>query len=212
MKRILFIWIILLSALALRAGTTWNEGSVVLKTGEVLSGFLQIKPEYDIVLFKTSNNEQIEVFPAHKICSAFVHDTFLNINRKFTSIKQGNDVFSTSRLYEVVLQGEVSVLRRHLIDRYDEQKGSVSYAYFVLDNENLVNLKEFKNKIYPKLLQSERKLSKYVQEQNLGMRDLSSTIKVIRFYNKQRYHNPTVSELNGEGGFPNLVLEMKVSR
>ena len=68
MKRYFIFCLLLLNAVSLFAREiVWHEGSVVLKTKEVLVGEVSIEPAYGLILHRIDG--KIEVYPAHKIQS-----------------------------------------------------------------------------------------------------------------------------------------------
>jgi hypothetical protein len=168
----------------------WSEGSLVLKTNEVLTGTLSIQPKYDLVLFQDKHSNQVVAFPAHKLYSAYFFDKILGVNRKFTSIQQNNGLGKSFKLYEVVLFGEVNIIRRIKSIYTEEHNHILSYNYYIEQNDKLVILRKFKSKVLPHLSETSPSIVSYIREQKLNPNRPACVVKIIKFYNKQFHLSP----------------------
>lgn len=187
MKRLIFLFIILLSAIGYStAATKWFRGVVVLQSLKVLSGQVAVHPVHDLVLFKTDEGE-LSVFPSNKITSVHYYDGEKNINRKFISLLEKTASTKKFTLYEIVIHGDVSVLRR---PRFQDPRDEVaSFDYFVrLKGNNLALLHQFRTKIFPELVRlSENRVSEYVSGSKLNPNKAADAIRIIEFFNRQDY-------------------------
>ena len=159
----------------------WNQGVIVMPDGKVHQGELAFQVS-EIVLFRVAG--EVTVFPANKIRSFRYYDPEQNINRKFVS--RTSSLKRTSSFYEVVVLGEVSVMRRfnqHVIT--SRKKSDLDdYDYFVCLQENLVPLKQFRNKLYPNLLTSSSQIEMQIKANHLNPNRQGDAIQIIQLYNK----------------------------
>src|SRR5688572_11402532 len=110
MKKI-FICLLILNFQVLRAQTLeWFDGSIVLSTGEVRVGTISPEASHDLILFQ--QGELRMVYPAHAIKAFYFYDKPADINRRYVSLKEQAGVQVRHALYEVVISGDVSVVRR----------------------------------------------------------------------------------------------------
>jgi hypothetical protein len=160
----------------------WFEGSLVLSNCEVLVGEISVTPEYDLVLF--SRDETRMVYPAHKIKSVFFYDVQTDINRKYISLKSDDGIRSSYHLYEIVVAGDVDILRRKKSDGLSGQTDVIDFNYFIQYNSQLISLKKFKRKVYPQLkLRVPGQLEKFIALNQLCVNTPASAIRIIKYYN-----------------------------
>jgi len=160
---------------------TWHQGSVVLPSQEVLVGEISSRGIHDAILFRS--NKQVYVLAAHKIQSVQYYDSQANINRRFISIRECNVVWRVHKLYEVVVQGEVSVLRKPKT-RSTQPLDTEDHIYYVRLQSEIVDLKSFRSKVYPTLARNGgQMLSLYMFEQQLNPNLSAEAIRIIQYYN-----------------------------
>lgn len=183
MKNVLIIAFCLLTVNYSIAETIdWHSGVVVLRSNEVLNGELALHPQHDLVLFR--QGEQVSVYPAHRILSVYYYDEKFNINRKFTSIQQYATSFANYRLFEIVLLGEISVVRRAMAAALASQDDAKEYHYYVRSGNDLVDARKFRSKLYNKLVESSGVLQQYVKEKKLDPASTADIILIADFYNR----------------------------
>jgi len=159
----------------------WHQGSVVLKTNEVLVGEISFEPQYDLILHRS--NGRVDVYPAHKIQSFYLYDEYANINRKFISLKQSG-LFNRYQVYEIVLRGEVYVYRKQKSWTGNYPSDADGFDYFIFYRDQLMNLHKFRSKVYPYLLESAgSQLSFFVDKNKLNPNWSTNAITIIHFYN-----------------------------
>ena len=159
----------------------WLDGVLVLTSSEVLTGRLTIEPLLGVVLFESCTGKR-EVYSAHQIKSVYYHDAGLNINRRFVSLKESSvDYFHT--FYEIVLQGEISVLRRQIM-RSKYLSDAADYNYFVWFQEEVSPLRRFKRMVYPKLEQKQSSMAAYKSRKGLHPGNMVDAIRLIEHYNE----------------------------
>jgi len=160
---------------------TWHHGSVVLSSQEVRVGEICHQGMHDAILFRS--NKQVSVLAAHKIQSVQYYDSQANINRKFISIRETNVVWRVHKLYEVVLQGEVSVLRKPKT-RSTQLEDTEDHIYYVRYQGKVVDLKSFRSKVYPILTRNGGPmLSVYKFDHHLNPNSPAEAIRIIQYYN-----------------------------
>jgi hypothetical protein len=162
---------------------SWFQGSVTLADKQVLTGDLSIDTRYDLILIK--NKDIVDVYPAHRVYAARIYDSKSDINRRYVSIKdQWNPrVFE---LYEIVTSGEISVLRRE-VSRYSTtiEHEALGYAYYVLFENELIDLNDFNHRVYSKLKESDALLTSFVKQHRLNPNNGASAVRIIQFCNKR---------------------------
>lgn len=160
----------------------WHEGSVVLRNHQVLTGTVAIDAVHDLVLHKAE--AQVNVYPAHKVMWLYFYDEAANINRRFMTWPVTAAMRMPSQLYEVVLQGDIMVLRK---PRDIQTTPAIDgYHYFIRYNAGLLPLYAFKRKIYPQLLaETNGQLDDFREARKLDPMQIADAIRLIEFYNLQ---------------------------
>jgi len=182
-KQYLLFCLLLFNSIALFAEeNAWHEGSVVLKTNEVLLGEISVEPQYDLILYRS--NGKVEVYPSHRIHSVYFFDEDANINRKFISLKQGDGFFNHHQLYEIVVWGEVNMYRKQKTLTGNHPLDAEGFNYFISNRDKLIPLHKFRSSVYPYLLESAgSQLSVFMDKNNLNPNLPANAIIIIQFYN-----------------------------
>ena len=87
-------------------------------------------------------------------------------------------------MFEIVVRGEVSVLRKQKT-RWANPSDALDFTYYVSYLDDVVLLRKFGKKIYPQLKSSMEKLDDFVSANHLREYDSSNSITIIEFYNRQ---------------------------
>ncbi|MEO7992511.1 MAG: hypothetical protein ABI663_23370 [Chryseolinea sp.] len=182
MKRYILFCLLLINSTFISAKPTlWYEGSLVLKTKEVLVGEISIESEYNLILHR--NNGKVDVYPAHKIQAVYFYDEESNINRKFVSLKEAG-LFNHYQLLEIVLRGEVSVYRKQKTWTGNSPSDADGYHYFIFQHDQLIGLLKFRNQVYPLLIDEiGNMLTTFIDENKLNPNSSADAIMIIGFYN-----------------------------
>ena len=164
---------------------TWHEGSLVLSDKQVLKGEIVVQGAFDLVLFR-EEGENFTIFPAHKLKSVSLYDEHADINRKYVTRKVHSKGLFVYRMYEVVVHGEVEVLRRQIVknhhgglsDKYD-------FDYFVVAQHGIVALNRFREDVYPWMMTvCPAELKAYRKQNHLNPNLRADAIQMILFFNK----------------------------
>lgn len=183
MKTLLLFCFLSFNSMVFARQTQWNEGVVVLKGAEVQQGDISVDVRFDLILFR--RGDSVMVYPAHRIQSFYYYDASANINRRFISLQNQNNVFREYHLYEVVLRGDVSVLRKQKGEIVsNENPDRLNYNYFVKMADVITTLAEFRKKVYPELLKvSHNSLLEFVHREHINPNHADDAIRIIKFYN-----------------------------
>lgn len=182
MKRILCCLLLVNSLYAEAQSLKWYDGSVVLISGDVINGKMVVEPSLDVLLVQ--QNSVRTVYPAHKIKSFYYYDESSDINRRFISLRDKSTLYNHHQLFEIVVQGEVSVLRRQKT-RSLHPSDALDFTYYVTHNDDVMLLKKFGRKVYPQLKALMESLEDFVLSNHLRAYDSSNSITIIEYYNRQ---------------------------
>jgi hypothetical protein len=160
----------------------WFQGSVVLKSKSVLRGEISLKHGYDVVFFRVA--DQVSVIPAFKIAYVNIFDEDLEAERRYVSLNIAVGASRAHQFFELLVDGEVSILRRQLTLWYSVHLDLSEYEYYVLYDEEILGLYKFKKKIYPSLnTKSEGALDSYVKNNQLSPKSLDDILDMTEYYN-----------------------------
>ncbi|HEY9046896.1 MAG TPA: hypothetical protein VIN08_13425 [Ohtaekwangia sp.] len=196
MKRFtcLFLLSFTIGKLAVQAqhDVTWYEGSLVLHTQQVRVGAIAIEAGHDLILFRA--HDTVSVYPAHKIRYMQFYNPQSNMNQKYISVQEKDIAWRRYRLYELVVYGEVSVLRKEKANVFSRASDVDDYLYYILYNEKLTDLRDFHTKVYPDLMQNGGVLlSMFVLEKDLHPDKSAEAIRIIQYYNQLMRNDETLA-------------------
>jgi hypothetical protein len=176
----LLLGLLLLNFIVLSAEPiTWYSGSLVLNSGEVIVGEFFASTRYDMVLYRAEGH--VNVYPAHKIRSIHYYDPLNNINRKFMSSQHDGPGY---RLYEIVLTGEISILRKQNRATHTTEEDVESFDYYIYNSRGFYELSQFRGKLYAFIkAQLGEELLAYIKENKLKINEKDDAIRIIAFYN-----------------------------
>lgn len=177
-------------------GVTWNKGAMVLEDQQVLRGEFCVQAVYDLVLFR--NGKAVNVYPAHTFRSLHVYDQKADINRRYVSHVSAEEGLAVRRIYEVVLYGEISVLRRQKVStaHSPELSDAFDFNYFIVSKDGTYFLHQFRERVFPGMVEhGGEEISTFIKLNKLDPNRESDAVRLIRFFNKNR---STSLMINGE--------------
>jgi hypothetical protein len=160
----------------------WFQGSVVLKSKSVLRGEISVRHGYDVVFFRVS--DQVSVIPAFKIAFVNLFDEELQAQRRYVSLNIGVGASRSFQFFELLVDGEVSILRREVTVWYSLHLDLTDSEYFVLYDNEIMGLHKFRKKVYPQLVdKTDGALESYVRTYQLSVKALEDIIDMSDYYN-----------------------------
>ncbi len=174
---------------------TWFKGSVTLTDDRVLVGQLSIKVPADFLILRSVEGKT--AFLAHKIKSFRYYDSIGNINRQFMSIKDSPS-FQHWKLFEVVMQGKLKVLRRPRVQVFSNSLHEIDdYNYFVWHNEKLIPIKKFRSVIYPELMREKPiQIEQFVSSHHLNINEMKAALLILKEYNQLQNQKRLLAKLD----------------
>jgi hypothetical protein len=124
-------------------------------------------------------------FPAAEINYINIHDNHVKVPRKFISLSSEERGRAVNKIYEVVLQGELSVIRKPRGGSLPDFDDVYSYEYFVMESSTVTKLADFRKTIYPIIEHhySPKQMMKFLNYENLNPWSPADAIKLIDIYN-----------------------------
>lgn len=164
---------------------TWYPGTLTLKSQTVLKGEISVRIDYNVVVLR--KGQDLMVYPAHKVQSAVVYDKEEGKNRNFTSLQFAVGAATANNLYEIVVDGEISVLRKQRVLWYSVHLDKPEEDYFVWKENQLVSLYYFTRKEFPKLVKaSNGEMKSYIKSHKLKPNRQHDMMEILSYYNEQR--------------------------
>ena len=168
------------------------EGSIVLESKEVLTGTFYFE-EKEGLLYRRKK-EGLEIFPVYAVKALYFYDARENINRQYIKLVSDGSRYPY-QLYEVVLSGEVKVLRKRKSHDYPLKNDApelvkagehaYNYHYFVLFDDELVGLSDFSREVFPHMFnQHPQELNYLVEGLDWNVKEASGAIQLIKKYNQ----------------------------
>jgi len=175
--------LVLLSLAAQASSPSWLQGSLVLHTREVLTGDVSIEARHDVVLLR--QNGHVDVYPAHRISAVYFYDPAANVNRKFVSLASTPSHRPVYRLYEIVVAGEINLLRHERLAAGHSANHEIQgFQYVVHFQNDIIALNKFRNRIYPRLVRAQpENLATFVKDNHLNPNEPAAAIRIIQYYN-----------------------------
>lgn len=162
----------------------WNRGYVVLTNNRVIKGEFAVRTDCDVVILR--NGDALMVYPAHKVKWLSIFDTQINEKRDFISLEETFGAAVTHELYEVLLDGELSVLRKERSSWQALYMEMDDFEYYVQYQDELIPLNKFRRKHYRKLYRSaSADFRKHVKEKRLNIYQLRDTLLIIDRINQE---------------------------
>ncbi len=178
--KLLYLSIFLTSALIVSGQPdAWRTGSVVLRNDQVLTGDILLHVHFNTLVLKS--NDRVSVLNTLQVSSFRFYDPTVNVNRQFLTVN-GKDKRSAA-FYELVVQGEIRLVRKLKLHRAQSPDDRNDFNYFIMDNQKLTPLREFKKNILPMLITSAPQLKDWIDKERLNLNEGKSAVLIIKEYN-----------------------------
>ena len=165
----------------------WHDGVLVLKDHQVLVGEVVIEPAFDVILFRSEDHSSFCAID--KVDYVVYHDAVAGLNRKFLALQTENRARDAFQLYEVVIQGPLSVVRKPRGSYIPDLDDVNSFEYFVLNGEHsLVRVSRFNKDVYPTIEAyfTKAQLKSFLHQRKLDPQRLPDALRLIQHYNDWR--------------------------
>lgn len=176
----------------------WHSGKMVLVSEDTLIGLLKYDMEQELVQVKSG--EKLYTYGASKVFYFEIFDETVDYQRRFYTIHYGLvSNYKVPVIFEVLLEGNISLLSREKIGLKSSQVNSYSYryspsssytreiltySYYFLDRKGNITLYTLKKKdLLTVLSKRETQVSKFIRSNNLNVDHRSDLIRIISFYN-----------------------------
>lgn len=176
----------------------WHEGKIVLVGDDTLVGKLKYNMEQEIVQVVQSADKML-TFGSSKILYFELFDETVDYYRQFYTIPYGLvSSYKVPVIFEVLIEGNISLLTREKVTLKSSQLNSYSYRYapntysrevltyeyFFLDKQGTIRRYSLKKKdLLRALNKREQQVSKFIRANNLHVDRRSDLIRIISFYN-----------------------------
>jgi hypothetical protein len=178
----------------------WRQGIVVLTDSRVLKGSVYLAG-FETLLLRTDTGKLVEVFRAHEVHQVRYYDSVNNINRKFIAIKDVAQYNQAHKLYEVVLDGTIAIVRRLSIENESMMlmNNPMGYLYFTKADNEITSLSKFRERYFAALIKKCFGLNAFIESQKLNPNYAADAIRIIQFFNAQ----PSIAEMTTLNNYKN---------
>jgi hypothetical protein len=159
----------------------WCDGTIILRSQKVLTGEISIELKHDLVLHRMGG--KVNVYPAHKIDVTYMYDKDASLFRRYMSVNEPANprIF---QLYEILLTGDVSILRKHKNVALKNPLDPNGFYYFIMHKGKVLPFHKFKRNVFPHMMESAgMALTEYMKKKDLHITCDANVIKIIKFYN-----------------------------
>lgn len=154
---------------------------MVTHDGTVLTGQVSVATIFDLLLYK-SGGDQVTVLPVHRIKQVHYFDERASMHRRYVRYTSDRGV---AQLYEVVVYGAVSVLRRHKPlagPHADEVHG---FHYYTAVGDQVYAMHRFRRQLYDRLdTTTGGKLMAYADQHHLSPHLMYDIFRLVDYYNQ----------------------------
>ncbi|MDN4165234.1 hypothetical protein QWY31_06965 [Cytophagales bacterium LB-30] len=175
----------------------WHEGMLVLESQDTLRGNIKYDIKGDIVQINIGNT--IQTYSSRKILFFEIFDRTANRYRYFYSLPYYvNENYKTSILFEVLYEGELSLLCRE--ELIQETVPAYTYAYrssgyysryrmvyeyfFLGESGTIERYSEKKKDLLYRLRKYQYEIKQYIKSNRLRYDSKSDLIKIVEYYNE----------------------------
>lgn len=174
----------------------WYRGTLVLTTGDTLSGDIHFELDNDLV--QISLSETVKTYSARQIWSYQIYDPNLMADRQFYALEyQVEPNYKVPVLFELLAVGEVNLLAREKLvtenvpqydywgnSRYYYTRNRLSHDfYFGFPNGKIRKYGGTKRDFYYLIKDNTGEMKKFIRENRLRYNDMYDLIQMINYYN-----------------------------
>jgi hypothetical protein len=175
----------------------WNQGIIVLHSGEIIQGELRYDQHQEVVQCQSGGT--IKAYTALLVKYFRFQDQYMQIERKFIPVAYSpTSDYKHDAFFEVVTDGPITVLRKHsrwkhlasnpAFMRVNPELGFsnhvIGFEYYVQQRGGLRKVKNFRKEFFPAMMQEHgEKINRFVRENQLKLFMMASQIIVVRYYN-----------------------------
>ena len=171
----------------------WHQGYVITVKKDTVRGLIKYDMEANSIQAKTK--QKVFSFSSHSILISEIFDETVGNNRMFYSIPyELNSGFKTRMLFELLLEGPVSLLAREEIVQETATTNNfggpqlvrdrLRYNFFFLDNKGEIQFYNGKRSDLISFMSRKGGLVKsFIKENKLKTDEVRDLIRIVAFYN-----------------------------
>ena len=175
---------------------SWYEGYIITAYDSVIPGKLNVKMDFDAAVVRIDGQEL--VFPSNEIKRVVYYDPSLETPRTFQCIRDINKGWVTSRLYEIVMTGQIQLVSRPIAYKsgrkssYGEKTDSCSketeyalnHKYYFFDGKTLLPIRNFRKAVLPIFSKYYPKnMAEFVNKHNLNINRFEDQLQIVKHFN-----------------------------
>lgn len=175
----------------------WNQGVIVLHSGEVIQGDLRYDQHLEVV--QCQSGGITKAYTVLRVKYFRFQDQYMGIERRFIPIAfNPTSDYKHDAFFEVVTDGPITLLRKH--SRWKHLAANpgfmcvnpelgfsnqvIGFEYYVQQPEGLRKVKNFRKEFFPAIMQEHgEKINQFVRENQLKLFMMASQIIVVQYYN-----------------------------
>lgn len=181
-KSIFLVALLMLTHYLYAENGEWFPGYLYLKSQTKLQGEIWVRVDYNVVVFRRGG--EMVVYPAYKVQSVSIYDESQEKNRNFISLQLEVGAATLHQLYEVALEGQITMLRKQRVLWYSIHLDVPEEDYFIWNNNEVVSLYYFRRKVFPKLLKSNPGTKSFIRDHKLHPNRLEDMVEILTHYNQ----------------------------
>jgi hypothetical protein len=172
----------------------WVSGSIQLKNKKSFRGEILFQPGRDAIMLRIDGATMI--FPAFRVETFNFVDTESHFLRKFISLPISIGAYTAYDFFEVMVEGEISLLKQQQIMWYSVRQETITFNYFVLNEGRVITIKEFRRQVLPELKNTNPSVSDFAKRNKIKIYDINDNAKLLRYYNSSRLETASTRNSN----------------
>ncbi|AHM63261.1 hypothetical protein D770_25080 [Flammeovirgaceae bacterium 311] len=173
---------------------TWYPGHLVSISGDTLEGDLRYDIENDAVQIRLEN-ERVHTFSGKKVLTFEIQEHPRRSKRRFYALpyEQRNSFF-TSRLFEVLYEGKLTLLCRPYMEHINnvdtreddsgKKKNDPYYEYYFLNDDGIVHLYRPRlGRLLSFMSAKHRDVRNYMRQHHLRYDQMRDLVRITAYYN-----------------------------